>query len=1077
MENLAINTKHSAVPYRRTTCLFAVAAALCVTATGHPVRLNFEDIATAGRDGAYVSLYRQYAAQGVTFNNPALIDYSQGNYPISGFAASGVKALEACIGVEFCTDPISIQFTAPQSVVRLMAGIARPLSTPQNVQVTAFNASGAVVSRAAGALPASGSPQPVRIPLEVRGAGIVRVDVGLAGSPLVFNIGLAVDDVEFDNAGPPAPCQASGPPSVTITQPAGTGGVVYLNQFTFGGSVRTSDQIESAQLVITSDGDQTTTMELAGNTVSRDGGSFGFVIRDSLQRGLNNLRLTVRDCGGVAQASAALRYVKVQPPRVFGFELNQGLPLPDYPLVAGKTTLARVYIGAASVDSPSRVDRAELDVVAATGPSFTVYASIPKPVFMNTTQAFTEKDNINFLIPGDRIPGGRYSFRVRLYNDGQLLPAVAIPQTYWFTRTRDVQFAITMPSISYASLDDFAMLDDYLKDLARVLPVRDGWGLLGDGEGGIQVRLTMNEFPCDGTMPFPYCGDNAFNWSAFTWRLFQSNPAGQLVTISAPAQQLPGCPTPPMNSGPAEWTFAASASGGIAGQLFSGPFFYFNGRAGSPAAYDLNYDGVIDSRDLAPYVAEFYNLRTQSWDRDLTRFRPGDPVRKYVDSNRNCAWDPGEPGVPFTNMQFEPWVFRRAQAAADAAGVRRGAFLIWRGLDPVSGGGTANLNGTTLWASLVPWPAFHQEFGHLFGLVDPSSPNYDSKNNPNHSVNQGTYVPGTATPDPRAFNIRTGLAILKAQSVMYGGGLSRGIETALLETYEYQFLFRKFTSAEVTAVSTDSATRLVVDVSRNGGAMSVVQSFTSEQHEPTPDEPGSRYSLVLLDGSRRELARRAVLFGSSSETRVVAPLPAGTAFAHLREGEKVFASIERSVQAPRIEDLMLSRGSGGGARIEVAWKGSHADNRPLTYTAEYSHDAGKTWINIVSVTTANRLTWDTDALPGSNGALIRITASDGFNVSSATTQPFRVHTKPPMPVISEVRRTENGKTQLTAMALDPQEGILSGNLVEWRSDVAGPLGTGRQVTVELEPGRHVITLVARNQNGQSASTTKEVIIE
>ena len=72
---------------------------------------------------------------------------------------------------------------------------------------------------------------------------------------------------------------------------------------------------------------------------------------------------------------------------------------------------------------------------------------------------------------------------------------------------------------------------------------------------------------------------------------------------------------------------------------------------------------------------------------------------------------------------------------------------------------------------------------------------------------------------------------------------------------------------------------------------------------------------------------------------------------------------------------------------------------------------------------------------------------------------------------------EDGDTIILAgTASDLEAGDLSGSM-EWSSDVAGDLGTGAELAVELEPGDHVITAVIHDAHGDSASASVAVTVK
>ena len=131
-------------------------------------------------------------------------------------------------------------------------------------------------------------------------------------------------------------------------------------------------------------------------------------------------------------------------PRVFASEITQGLP--DYELVAGKDTLARVFIGAREqvvlalsesnsapydavqslYDVPlfvqSTLDYASLHVTGPDGVDFEVPGQMSTGIFTNLSQRYSEADNVNFYVGGSQVPFvGTYEFTARFYRKGSLV--------------------------------------------------------------------------------------------------------------------------------------------------------------------------------------------------------------------------------------------------------------------------------------------------------------------------------------------------------------------------------------------------------------------------------------------------------------------------------------------------------------------------------------------------------------------------------------------------------------------------------------------------------------------------------
>jgi hypothetical protein len=248
-----------------------------------PVVINFEELPTGGYggDGNPITVFHQYDNKGIIFNDPLAFDYSKGVTPwkFQGFTHSGMKAIEQCYHKDFCSTPIEMNFTNAQNRVKVWVGYSDNLAKPKTVTLTTLNSTGAQIGQVTATLQPSSAPIPIQTPLEFKSdiTNIVKAIVSsapIAGQyPTVDNIHLAVDDVEFDTAGPPPFCASTQNPTVTLAQPT-SGQVVTSNAFDLKGTITTTAPLEKATLITTGSSGSHSLDLLSGRVISHDGGPF-----------------------------------------------------------------------------------------------------------------------------------------------------------------------------------------------------------------------------------------------------------------------------------------------------------------------------------------------------------------------------------------------------------------------------------------------------------------------------------------------------------------------------------------------------------------------------------------------------------------------------------------------------------------------------------------------------------------------------------------------------------------------------------------------------------------------------------
>lgn len=398
-------------------CLLAIAvlASLCVSMISHAqVLLTFDDPAAG-------PLSTFYQDKGATFNFPLVRDYAS----TPGFAHSGTKAIELCFAAEFCKSTLNVDFTAPQTHVKVFVGFTSQLDQASTVLMRALDASGATVAQQTALLGPSAAAIPVQIPLEVRSAtaNIRQIVVGFA-SPDAFNNGLVFDDLEFDTAGPPPPCTAPVDPTVTLTQPhANT--TVQINEFLLQGTVTTAAPLDQATLTVTGP-NGTKVSNLLGTIVQPTSAPFGATrVDESLFPGTNTVTLAVHNCHGTGQATSTVTFTPVANGTVIkliGMEITQATQDVNNSvrLIAGKPTAVRLYF--TTTGGTSKIDNVRGDISGfQEGGNTPFLATSVGTTNIDTSQNLGAKrldlaQSLNFLLSPDFYQQGLTHFRVERLN-------------------------------------------------------------------------------------------------------------------------------------------------------------------------------------------------------------------------------------------------------------------------------------------------------------------------------------------------------------------------------------------------------------------------------------------------------------------------------------------------------------------------------------------------------------------------------------------------------------------------------------------------------------------------------------
>jgi len=215
----------------------------------------------------------------------------------------------------------------------------------------------------------------------------------------------------------------------------------------------------------------------------------------------------------------------------------------------------------------------------------------------------------------------------------------------------------------------------------------------------------------------------------------------------------------------------------------------------------------------------------------------------------------------------------------------------------------------------------------------------------------------------------------------------------------------------------------------------------------------------------------------------IVPWVTGTQRVAVYSGTLELASRLVSTNTPTVTVLSPNGGEVFTDTAVVSWSAGDADQDPLTYVLQYSIDDGATWQAVsVGITSTTVYTLDLTLLPGTDQGRVRVIASDGVNTGMDTSDgAFRVARKPPQARILSSALGSSflfGQTViLVGEGTDAEDGVLADLALSWQSSLSGTLGTGRMLAVTgLITGTHVITLTATDSDGNTATTTVQVLV-
>jgi hypothetical protein len=408
------------------------------------------------------------------------------------------------------------------------------------------------------------------------------------------------------------------------------------------------------------------------------------------------------------------------------------------------------------------------------------------------------------------------------------------------------------------------------------------------------------------------------------------------------------------------------------------------------------------------------------------------------------------------------------------------------------------------------------ELGHVVGFVNPYATNHKSTNL-THCKYDEDPLPFDAA--PYVYNpiinvlqqvLLDGSAGNPAKSLMSYAG--RNDQNAFFLPQEYNDLRNRFlkpdsfppatapasaTAQAPLATERAAAVPAFTKKIKIGGYLNLETAETTViEMKPmppgTPDSkepPLSLLRLVFLNARGQVIQESGVGFtipvGYENATEpyilqhgvfsVVRPLPDAAARVELRLAKKVGWSRNVSFNPPVVTLDAPTGGEflGKDKSFTISWSASDPDGDPLTYSVYYSIDGGTTYRPLETAITQTQLHWNTRSARGSNSAVIKVEASDGFNLATDASDPFSVAYKDPIVAIVTPKDgsefPEGARVRFEAEGFDFNEGALKADeAFQWSSSIDDSLGYGRTLIAEhLSLGVHTIQVTAMAGDRQS----------
>jgi hypothetical protein len=206
----------------------------------------------------------------------------------------------------------------------------------------------------------------------------------------------------------------------------------------------------------------------------------------------------------------------------------------------------------------------------------------------------------------------------------------------------------------------------------------------------------------------------------------------------------------------------------------------------------------------------------------------------------------------------------------------------------------------------------------------------------------------------------------------------------------------------------------------------------------------------------------------------------GLARLELRRDDTVLDSFTAGSAAPQLTLTSPTGGAQSGPALHIAWTATDADGDPVRVTVEYSPNGGATWDALGFADGSGTMDVPLAQLTGSTNALVRVSATDGLNITQRVSNPIRVPMQVQQAIIGQplpgATFAEGASIMLSGSAGNVLSGTQSSALMQWTSDRDGFLGSGSELYTTLSAGTHLLTLQASTSPTLTSSASVSITI-